>query len=59
MLGALVAATMIAGCDTYDNGRPGHAGGYSHMITTTPILLITVIMPIVMTARGRAIARAG
>ncbi|MFA5964628.1 MAG: glycine zipper 2TM domain-containing protein [Sphingomonas sp.] len=31
MLGALAAATLVAGCDTYDNGRPGYGGngGYS------------------------------
>ncbi|CAN5424321.1 hypothetical protein BH10PSE14_BH10PSE14_41240 [soil metagenome] len=25
MLGALAAATLVAGCDTYDNGRPGYS----------------------------------
>jgi len=30
ILGALAAATLLAGCDTYDNGRPGYAdAGYS------------------------------
>ena len=30
ILGALAATTLLAGCDTYDNGRPGYAdSGYS------------------------------
>ncbi|MDH7975600.1 glycine zipper 2TM domain-containing protein [Sphingomonas sp. AR_OL41] len=29
MLGALAAATLLAGCETYDNGRPGYGSGYS------------------------------
>ena len=30
ILGALAAATLLGGCDTYDNGRPGYAdAGYS------------------------------
>lgn len=29
ILGALAATTLLAGCDTYDNGRPGYGSGYS------------------------------